>query len=491
MSAPKLGKLVSNDPGFAVQVLQIVNSSLYSRGSKITSVTRAVAVLGSRTLRNIALCAATRNCVKRRALGKFDLPRFWEDSLRRAVAAQMLAESVESETVDPMEVFTAGLLQDLGVLALIQTEPEKAEKWMAVVNQPPHERRAIERREFGKSHDDIAPMLSNAWSLPSELAVPMRYHHTPDESPVEHRQRCQIAAWAELVSAVLSCNDKRDALARARQVLGLEAKLTSTEVDQLIGRAGERVAEAATALGFKVGSQPTLEDVLMAANKGLAEMNLSYEDLVQKLERTIAEKEALARELEERNRTLEQLSVTDTLTGLPNRRAFAGRLNYEITRTARLTDSLTLIIGDVDHFKSVNDTWGHEFGDRVLQTVAVALGDSVRQADLVARIGGEEFAVLLPSTDAAGAAVVAEKLLRAVSSKVNKTPDGESKSFTISLGVATLTGPFNSAFDPDEVGVRLYKASDGALYGAKRGGRNRASVSEEQIGWAPPGRRAA
>ncbi|HET6584731.1 MAG TPA: HDOD domain-containing protein, partial [Nannocystaceae bacterium] len=211
----QLARAVASDPGLSVQLLRMVNSSLYRRGSRIATVDRAVAILGNRSLRNLAMCVAVQNCVKGSIPG-FDLDRFWEDSLRRAVAARLLAERASDPMIDPMEAFTFALLQDLGVLALIQTHPDKAPAWSACALRLSEDRRTTEREVFGRAHDDIADELIAAWSLPDELAMPMRHHHLPVRAPVEHRLRCEIAGQAELLAEVLSAQDKRAALGAAR-----------------------------------------------------------------------------------------------------------------------------------------------------------------------------------------------------------------------------------------------------------------------------------
>ena len=419
-----------------------------------------------------------RGCVHKRELGDFDLARFWEDSLRRAVAGQILAEM---SGLDPMEAFTIGLLQDLGVLAMIRRHPGRGAAWMEAVGWDPERRREHERSLFGRTHDDVAKDLAEAWKLPADLAVPMCFHHRPQEAEERHRTRCKIAWQAELLGAVLGGDDKRGALTRAREAL----RGGPIEPDALIGELGQRVAVVAADLGFSVGVQPTLESILQAANSGLMALNLSYEELVVKLERTLAEKEVLAKELEQRNRDLEQLSLTDELTGLPNRRALSGRLSYEIKRAAR-GDRLVFVVADLDRFKTVNDTWGHEFGDAVLKRVAAAMVGAVRDTDMVARLGGEEFGIVLPGTDLEHALIAAERVLEAVRAIELPTPDGQSRRYTISLGLAGVVGPYMRPVMADRVATRLYKSADAALYRSKEGGRDRATPAGDPVAWADP-----
>ncbi|MBT8211946.1 MAG: diguanylate cyclase, partial [Acidimicrobiia bacterium] len=139
-------------------------------------------------------------------------------------------------------------------------------------------------------------------------------------------------------------------------------------------------------------------------------------------------------ELEELVRQLQSLSVTDWLTGLKNHGYYFDRLADELDRSLRHRRPMSVVIGDIDDFKQINDTRGHAAGDRVLQEVSAAMADAIRSADIVCRIGGEEFGFLLPETDSAGSVLVAERVREAVAD-LNITGVG---SVTVSLGVASV-----------------------------------------------------
>ena len=155
---------------------------------------------------------------------------------------------------------------------------------------------------------------------------------------------------------------------------------------------------------------------------------------------------------------------TDPLTGLHNRRHFDDLLGQMIKQTDRFGDPVALIMADVDHFKNVNDTWGHDAGDEVLKSLADTLKGGVRDADICARFGGEEFAIVLPKTTLQGAAELADRLRKQVESKP-VVVDGEPINVTISCGVACY---------PEGVITKeaLFAAADRALYEAKSAGRN-------------------
>jgi two-component system, chemotaxis family, response regulator WspR len=179
--------------------------------------------------------------------------------------------------------------------------------------------------------------------------------------------------------------------------------------------------------------------------------------------------EALTRELEARNAELARLSAVDGLTGVSNRRSFDATLEHEWKRALRERTELSLVLIDVDFFKRYNDAYGHLAGDDCLRKVARALAAVVnRPADSVSRYGGEEFAVLLPSTHAAGAAGVAESMRAAVENlALEHRASDISAHVTLSLGVATRVPLQDSS--PNE----LIESADQALYEAKREGRNR------------------
>lgn len=166
-------------------------------------------------------------------------------------------------------------------------------------------------------------------------------------------------------------------------------------------------------------------------------------------------------EIEEINRR----ARTDALTGLANRQQFEERLTRIVVETKRFGGSCVLVVLDIDRFKHVNDTFGHQSGDQILQQVATTLQKEVRTVDLLARYGGEEMAFLLPQTDLAGGCQLAERLRQAVSAHAFVV-QGREVPITISLGVAAYPA---GARDRDD----LFAAADRALYEAKRGGRNK------------------
>jgi diguanylate cyclase (GGDEF)-like protein len=190
-----------------------------------------------------------------------------------------------------------------------------------------------------------------------------------------------------------------------------------------------------------------------------------WNSIYKKLTEALAELRITRAALESRTQELERLSLTDPLTGLPNRRHLYERAASEIERLHRTDGSLAVALFDVDHFKKVNDTYGHEAGDSVLMNIACAAGDKLRSLDFLARLGGEEFAVLIPDVNFNEAVAVIERLRQTIAQNGISMGDGTRMYVTASFGV-TRFDPASDSFD-----TALSRA-DALCYKAKEAGRN-------------------
>jgi two-component system cell cycle response regulator len=161
-----------------------------------------------------------------------------------------------------------------------------------------------------------------------------------------------------------------------------------------------------------------------------------------------------------------EMAITDALTGLYNRRYMESHVGTLIEQAVSRGKPLTVLVLDIDYFKSINDSWGHDAGDDVLREFALRIKKSIRGIDLACRYGGEEFVVVMPETDLAVATMVAERLRRRIASEPFPIQqEARAVEVTISIGIATL--------GRDEDAARVFKRADQALYRAKRDGRNR------------------
>lgn len=174
----------------------------------------------------------------------------------------------------------------------------------------------------------------------------------------------------------------------------------------------------------------------------------------------------LQEELRRSNDRLRKLACTDPLLDIFNRRHFDDVVDTEVARVRRYGGELSVVLLDIDHFKTVNDRFGHDAGDAVLRRVARAMSDAVRRSDVVARYGGEEFVLILSATGGHGACTLAERVRTAIQDLEIAIDSVTNIRVTVSLGVAEMLGAADST-------AEMLKRADEALYAAKRSGRNR------------------
>jgi len=179
--------------------------------------------------------------------------------------------------------------------------------------------------------------------------------------------------------------------------------------------------------------------------------------------------------LNDQRRLMEYQAMHDSLTGLFNRRAIQEQAEVELSRTARETKPMGLVLLDVDHFKAINDMYGHQLGDQALRLVASVLAQNIRPYDSLGRWGGEEFMVVLPSATVEEACMVAERIRASVADAHLPLPSGETLQLQVSLGVTSSSATHSGSLALD----KLVNEADKALYQAKASGRNRVCAYAE------------
>jgi len=289
---------------------------------------------------------------------------------------------------------------------------------------------------------------------------------------------------------VLLVDDNATQIKRINAALGVEHRVTLLGDENANASPPDLVVVSVTAKnfdGFRViarmrSGEPTRHLPILAVvdpddkPRALRALELGAHDIIV---RPIDEDEivARARTLMRRKRYMDalrtrldqslELAVTDQLTGLYNRRFLFAQLAPLVQRAQCGGDVVSVMVIDIDHFKQINDTFGHDAGDRVLQEVAARMGTNVRPSDYACRMGGEEFVVIMPGTAGDVGCLAAERLRRHISAAPFRLPGaGEPLAVTASIGVA-------SSESPDDTAETLLKRADEALYEAKRAGRNR------------------
>jgi diguanylate cyclase (GGDEF)-like protein len=233
-------------------------------------------------------------------------------------------------------------------------------------------------------------------------------------------------------------------------------------LDRLVGGA-DRVASGDLTVKLPVAHRDELGKLTERFNEMTAQLRTNREEL-----------DAAHETLLYKNAELEELSVTDALTGLHNRRYLMDTLEREFGQRARSGRVFSLLMADLDHFKRINDSFGHPAGDAVLMYAARVFREEIRSVDLAARFGGEEFTLLLVDSDLESSKAVAERIRERIAAS-GIAFDGQSIPVTISIGLAQV------ANDPHDTPAELISRADAALYAAKNGGRNRVHCDDGKV----------
>lgn len=465
-----LAQLIEKDAVLSAQVLKVANSGFYLPHRPVATVERAVALMGTRVVRNTILTLGIREVVPTGNLGGFPIDVFWESSLRRAAAARALGAHLRLNELD--ELFTIGLCQDLGLIVNLQRHADLSTRLASVMHEPAEERLAVETAVCEEAHAAVGSAMLREWNLPESLTVPILHHHYPLDAPAQQRERAVVAAAAEVVADLVTTKDPPSAtyaaLERALAVLE-PLNIGQGDLMLVVNQVAELSREFAALMGLRAPESLTYDEVLAIASEGLFQLNLSYESLTGRLRTSLKDARHLAEQLRLLNREIEHAARTDSLTGLANRRYFDEALGREMAQAERQSAALSVLLIDLDYFKRVNDTLGHQAGDAALRAVSQAIARTVRRGDTAARYGGEEFAVILPFTAREGAMIAAERLRQAIA-ELQLDLGPEIRSITASVGGHTL-GPVQRSDGSERRAAMI--AADTALYRAKQSGRNR------------------
>jgi len=462
----QLAKLIEAEPTFTLELLRVANSPGIGVGREVHTVRHATVALGMRALRNHAIAHVVRVLASKMDLSDFDTAMFWENSLRRAVVAKEVAVLCGHE--EPMEAFTLGLIQDVGVLMLVHRYPAKRDSIQGSTRLVGPSRISEERRLCKVDHARLLARIGKQWNLPQVMITAiLRHHRAPAATD---SLLTKIVRAADAIADVFQVDNKSYAVELARGALAVLPCADEVKFEDLAEAVVEQLPGVARDLNIRIKRQQTVSELTKQVNRSLVEITAEYEMITQRLRATIRDKERIEAMLHKANAELRRLATTDALTNVSNRRAFVEALEGEVGRlnNAQTTNKplapLSVIIFDIDKFKLVNDTYGHEAGNDVLIEVAKRVSDVLRSFDLIGRLGGEEFGILLPRTSEEVALGIAERCRRVLEKAPVVCRDAEEIAVTASFGGFTAGGGN---------GDDWLRGADTSMYEAKSTGRNR------------------
>ena len=448
----EIADAVMSDPALSARLLTYANSAAVGAGREVTSVREAVLIMGLRAVKLTALGFSLAVPESRPRCPSFDFKRFWTGSFLTAAVARRLA--APRFDVWREEAFTAGLLARMGQLALAHGLPEQYNGiLMAARGRPLPE---VEREHLGLDHAQFGAQLLSDWGLPEVLARAAEFQLEPSGAPEWAEPLARTIHLAHgllpLFAAPGDAQPPAEKLTAARELVE-----NSLELDD---NAWQRAADQI------LGDYEQVADIFEMPGDGEISVLSLYADAQEEATRVGIVAQLEQNRTLEVNRELHHRATTDALTGIANRAKFEDKLKDALRGLQRGHGHFVVILFDIDHFKRFNDTYGHETGDLVLKDVARTAQVSLRDVDLAARYGGDEFVILAPRTDRAGACIIAERLRRRVHDLCIEV-NGQVLSVTVSLGLVA-TADYEEALTTE----RIMSDADKQLYVAKERGRN-------------------
>ncbi len=465
----QVAEVVGLDPALTAKILRMANSPLYARQRKTENLRQAITLFGLNGTLTLALSFSIIGATPGTKTSGLNHELFWRRSLAVASCCQILGKHLDIAAKE--ELFLIGLLQDIGMLALDAAIPGLYQD--ASELQPNHHRlQAMEREKLDTDHAEIGAWLLQQWNFPEHLQFLIKASHDPGGADLpEDRQAMArvVAAASELADFCLDTGYAEripEAAERIRAYLDLSNETLAVILETLFNE----VTEMAQLFDMNFEDPMLLESIVDQAREILMLRNLQTMQKASELEETTKSLESRTRELEEENRR-------DNLTGLYNRAYLDCMLEQEYISAKTHAWPLALAFIDLDHFKTINDNYGHQAGDEVLKRAARILMDNARSSDIVTRYGGEEFVILLPGTGAEGASLLCNRILQAFREARHPVEESNDIQVTASLGIA-IHGEEKHFESPAD----LVRAADRAVYAAKLAGRDQCIFYNPDIG---------
>lgn len=455
----KVADVVSMDPALAAKILRVANSPLYALQRKTENLRQAIMLLGLNGTLTLALSFSLVSSLSDASDEGMDYNYLWKRSLAAATCGRRLAATLSLGSED---MFLACLLQDIGMLVFAKVRPEVYKG----IRQRQSDHRFIqdlENEKVGADHAAVGAWMLQQWGLPQRLQYAVSGSHDPGVVVADDPEFTPFIRCVALSGLLVDVSHSEEPLEAYEHVVkqALEwLEMDKETLQSILESMDNDMREAGKLFNIELADFTLADGLLDQAKETLMVRNLQTIQHVSDLQDNQNKLESTTRELEEQSRR-------DSLTGLYNR-AYLDEVmvkEFELARTN--TWPMTVIFVDLDHFKRINDTYGHQVGDDVLKAASLMLQENTRDGDIVARYGGEEFIIILPGNGIDSARAVTRRLLEAFRSTPHRMSPTTSEIVTASMGVAVHGEKKNFTSCAD-----LVRAADSAVYAAKHKSRN-------------------
>lgn len=464
-----LVSIIRKDPAIVCRLLKAANSARYGNRGEVTDLLRAVNLLGRASTASLVLSFSLARQSMENSDHLTHFRNFWLRTFVQATAAEVLASQFGSPAFRG-ECYTTSLLSGLGKLALLRAEPERYLEILRTAAERNAPLTRIEQQTLGFTHCQLSSVLLQQMGLPERCHRAILAISDPSiiEGP-ESADSFPLVRVTRIADAVASlvCGDAAAvavvSLRNAIEDIELPTPLTAEEI---IDQVSDRLDACVELFDINPPKMPTAGDLLQEALDQLSRYAMMAEDE--------AQNSAVPTELLEENGRLKRrvadllhISRMDPLTGVCNRAYFLQQLHEHIALHRLRNQSIGLAVVDIDHFKGVNDTYGHQAGDEALKVVAATLRQTMRETDIVGRYGGEEFVVLLEDATQEGLVIAGERM-RSRIEQAEILFEGPKIAVTASIGLVEGHAEGTEV----EFGLQLFARADSAMYRAKNSGRN-------------------
>ena len=461
---------IKSDPAIVARLLKAANSSLFGQSSKVKSIDQAVVLLGTTAVTALALgFSLVDTSLCQGPLGEA-YTSYWLQSTVHATTAKMLAK--RNRAANQEDLFLAGLLLDLGRLAMLKTISKEYQPVIIAASQQQCPLVEMEKQILGISHVEVGIELMRRWGMPDELMKMARWHHESLETLAANAEvvvdlNLKTTMFSAAVGDYFCGAAKGLALDRLRKLATAFFSLSERELDAFLCEIRQTIEETADLFSIDAESVPSPADLLAQANEQLALLTVSAQAATVHATARQEAAEHEIRKLEVKHEQLKQQAIRDSLTNLYNRQFFDESLAREVDRCTRYAQPLGIIFFDADRFKQLNDTYGHAFGDEVLKRIAKVAGETVRGGDVLARYGGEEFVVLVSQPTEKTIEKMAERIRLGIEA-TQLMHQGQRVMATVSVGAAIAIPERQQ----ESAGTDIVEFADRAMYEAKQAGRN-------------------
>lgn len=291
----QLQSILTKYPEFTQSLLSVINSTHFNTKSQAKDLFQAIKCMGIKSVYQLMLCLVVHKTFDKLNIRGLDLKEFWEDSLRRAVSAQMIGEILGLNSI---QCFAFGFLQDLGFLLLLLLNPDKGVLWPEFRKREPEARYSMESNVFNFNHDQALSFLCEKWNLPEAISLTLVQHHAVDDGCNKlNKQFCEVLYAADWFASVYNTVDKSFAIDRCHNILIEKFFIEGFSAEEILAAMPNKISLIAPILNIDIKNNIKFSQILYKANIKLSEDNINFQELTLRLDQALEERDRLATEL--------------------------------------------------------------------------------------------------------------------------------------------------------------------------------------------------